>query len=166
MAIKNGHCSLCNTYTQDLPKHLIYIYTVLQCQKWLHIRNCMFYKIVDPPLSPQMMTYVRIFTWGYKQHNEINGVRFIVAHNRYMSILYYNIKHVLQFHTCSFYLGCTDTVEMTIDTRGGSRVRGRAHPARGPPKIGKNMIFLRKIVIFHTKYPKNFRASLRSAQFF
>ena len=30
----------------------------------------------------------------------------------------------------------------------------------GPPKIGKNMIFWRKIVIFHTKYLKNFRASL------
>ena len=35
-----------------------------------------------------------------------------------------------------------------------------------PPKIGKNMIFWRKIVIFHTKYPNNFRASLRPAQFF
>jgi hypothetical protein len=35
-----------------------------------------------------------------------------------------------------------------------------------PLKIGKNMIFLRKIVIFHTKYPKNVRASLRSAQIF
>jgi hypothetical protein len=38
-----------------------------------------------------------------------------------------------------------------------------------PPNItmiGKNKIFWRKIVIFHTKYPKNFRASLRSAQFF
>ena len=44
------------------------------------------------------------------------------------------------------------------------RIRG-AQPARAPPKIGKNMIFWRKIVIFHTKYPKNFRASLRSAQF-
>jgi hypothetical protein len=33
--------------------------------------------------------------------------------------------------------------------------------------IGKNMIFWRKIVIFHTKYPKNFRAPpLRSAQNF
>jgi hypothetical protein len=32
--------------------------------------------------------------------------------------------------------------------------------------IGKNMIFWRKIVIFHTKYPNNFRASLRSAQLF
>jgi hypothetical protein len=28
------------------------------------------------------------------------------------------------------------------------------------PKIGKNMIFWRKIVIFHTKYLKHFRASL------
>jgi hypothetical protein len=27
------------------------------------------------------------------------------------------------------------------------------------PKIGKNMIFWRKIVIFHTKYSNNFRAS-------
>jgi hypothetical protein len=73
------------------------------------------------------------------------------------------------------------------------RIQGGAHPARAPPKIGKNMIFWRKIVIFHTKYPKifappsaigknkifwrkivifhtkypkNFSASLRSAQFF
>ena len=35
-----------------------------------------------------------------------------------------------------------------------------------PPKIGKNKKCWRKIVIFHTKYPKNVRASLRSAQFF
>ena len=35
-----------------------------------------------------------------------------------------------------------------------------------PSKIEKNKIFWRKIVIFHTKYPKIFRASLRSAQFF
>jgi hypothetical protein len=40
-----------------------------------------------------------------------------------------------------------------------------AHPARAPPKIGKNMIFWRKIAFFHTKYPKNVRASLCSAQF-
>ena len=45
----------------------------------------------------------------------------------------------------------------------GPRIR-RAPGA--PPKIGKNMIFLRKIVIFHTKYPNKFRASLRWAQFF
>ena len=50
------------------------------------------------------------------------------------------------------------------ERRGGSRGGGgRAHV---PPKIGKNMIFWRKIVIFHTKYSKNCRASLRSAQYF
>jgi hypothetical protein len=49
---------------------------------------------------------------------------------------------------------------MKYETRGGSR------GGRTPPKIGKNMIFWRKIVIFHTKYPKNFRVSLRMAQFF
>ena len=43
---------------------------------------------------------------------------------------------------------------------------GGTLPARAPPKIGKIMIFWRKIVIFQTKYPHNFRASLRSAQFF
>jgi hypothetical protein len=32
-----------------------------------------------------------------------------------------------------------------------------------PPKFGKNMVFWCKIVIFHTNYPKNVRASLRSA---
>jgi hypothetical protein len=41
--------------------------------------------------------------------------------------------------------------------------QGRAPGA--PPKIGKNMNF-GKIVIFHTKYPKNFRAALRLAIFF
>jgi hypothetical protein len=39
-------------------------------------------------------------------------------------------------------------------------------PGARPPKIGKNKIFWRKIVIFHTKYPKKICASLRSAQFF
>ena len=41
-------------------------------------------------------------------------------------------------------------------------IQGGVHP----PKIGKNMIFWHKIVIFHTKYPNKFRATLRSAQFF
>ena len=35
-------------------------------------------------------------------------------------------------------------------------------PGARPPKIGKNMICWRNIVIFHTKYPTNFRASLRN----
>ena len=40
------------------------------------------------------------------------------------------------------------------------RIQRGAHPARVPPKIGENMIFWHKIVIFHTKYPKTFRTSL------
>ena len=52
------------------------------------------------------------------------------------------------------------------DDISGEDPGGGAHPARALPKIGKYMIFWRKIVIFHTKYPQNFRASLRSAQFF
>jgi hypothetical protein len=50
--------------------------------------------------------------------------------------------------------------------KSGEDPGGRGGTRRAPPKIGKDMIFLRKMVIFHTKYPKNFRASLRSAQFF
>ena len=42
---------------------------------------------------------------------------------------------------------------------GGGGGRTRRAP---PPKIGKNKIFWRKIVIFHTKYPNNFRVSLRN----
>jgi hypothetical protein len=41
-------------------------------------------------------------------------------------------------------------------------LQGRIQRGRAPPKIGKNKKFWRKIVIFHTKYPKNFRASLRN----
>ena len=53
----------------------------------------------------------------------------------------------------------------TLDT--GADLGGGAHPARpAPPKIGKKYDFWRKIVIFHTKYPKHFRASLRSRKFF
>ena len=45
--------------------------------------------------------------------------------------------------------------------RGGSR-GGRTR--RAPPlKLEKNMICLRKIVIFHRKYPKTFRAIILSA---
>ena len=43
-------------------------------------------------------------------------------------------------------------------------MQGRTRHA--PPNIGKNMIFWREIVIFHTKKNKNVRAYLRSAQFF
>jgi hypothetical protein len=48
-----------------------------------------------------------------------------------------------------------------IDSAGADQ-GGGAPGARTPPKIGKNMIFWRKIVIFHTKYPNKFCASLRN----
>ena len=54
----------------------------------------------------------------------------------------------------------TSTISFTGTDPGGGA------PGAHPPKIGNNMIFWRKIVIFHTKYPKIFRASLRSPQFF
>ena len=63
-----------------------------------------------------------------------------------------------------FYMYLSLTFFLIIDFMQG-RIQGEAHPARAPPKIGKKLIFWHKIVIFHTKYPKNFRASLRSAQF-
>ena len=48
----------------------------------------------------------------------------------------------------------------------GADPGGGGHPVRAPPlKLKKKIIIGRKIVIFHTKYPKNVRASLRSAQF-
>jgi hypothetical protein len=49
----------------------------------------------------------------------------------------------------------------------GADAGGRAHPVRAPNlQLEKIWFFWRKIVIFHTKYPNNFRTSLRSAQFF
>jgi hypothetical protein len=49
----------------------------------------------------------------------------------------------------------------TITLNKQGRIQG-ANPARAPLKLEKNMIFWRKIVIFHTKYPKIVRASLRN----
>jgi hypothetical protein len=46
--------------------------------------------------------------------------------------------------------------------RGGSRGRRGGATGAHPLKIGKNMIFWRKIVIFQTNYTNNFRASLRN----
>jgi hypothetical protein len=46
------------------------------------------------------------------------------------------------------------------------KMQGRIRGATPPLKLEKNMIFWHKIVIFHTKYPKYFHTSIRSAQFF
>ena len=47
---------------------------------------------------------------------------------------------------------------------GGGAPGARHHPH--PPKIGKNMMFLRKIMIFHTKYPKIFAPPSARLDFF
>jgi hypothetical protein len=41
---------------------------------------------------------------------------------------------------------------------------GGGAPGALPPKIGKDMIFLRKMVIFHTKYPKNVRLGVAACR--
>ena len=87
---------------------------------------------------------------------------YIHNYNNYVdwinSMYKYSVKNnfLYNLHTKKIQLIC-------MYTRGGFR---GAHPACALPKIVKNMIFWCKIVIFNTKYPKNFRASLRSAQFF
>ena len=63
-------------------------------------------------------------------------------------------------HNCSFKY--TPTIHVTTVRYQGRIQEGRTRHAPPPPKTGKNMIFWRKIVIFHTKYPNNFRSSLRN----
>ena len=50
-----------------------------------------------------------------------------------------------------FLIGCLQNGPRSLVSRGGSR-GGRSPPPA--PKIGKNMIFWHKIVIFQTKYSK------------
>ena len=70
-------------------------------------------------------------------------------------------------HSCHIiYVDSRQGHVVDSGTSGADPGEGGAPGAPPPPKIGKNMIFWRKIVIFHTKYPNNFRAYLRSAQFF
>ena len=69
-------------------------------------------------------------------------------------------------HLCSF-LDITLFVSVMLHIKSVMlhiKSRGGAPGARPPPKIGKNMILWRKIVISHTKYPKNFRTSLRNGK--
>ena len=50
----------------------------------------------------------------------------------------------------------------TIHSISGAGPGWGVAPGTPRPKIEKNMIFWRKIVIFHTNYPNYFRASLRN----
>jgi hypothetical protein len=74
----------------------------------------------------------------------------------------FNLLHYVEWDRIVTLIGAQADWGLRYRIQG--RIQRGAHPARAPPKIGKNMIFWRKIVIFHTKYPKYFRASLRSAQ--
>jgi hypothetical protein len=67
----------------------------------------------------------------------------------------------------AFWLMVSVLASSAVDRGFEPRSQGRIEEGGtcAPLKLEK-MIFWRKIVIFHTKYPKNFRASLRSAQFF
>ena len=73
-----------------------------------------------------------------------------------MILVIYNYTPELELSMLIYDYKSTRVSRGRIQGRGGGR----------PPKIGKNMISWRKIVIFHTKNPKSFRTSLRSAQFF
>jgi hypothetical protein len=85
-----------------------------------------------------------------------------------MLIVKFILKNPVHFKLILFDYPINDVLKesYSIFIYTGADSGGGAHPARAPPKIRKNMIFWRKIVIFHTKYPKNVRASLRSALFF
>jgi hypothetical protein len=83
----------------------------------------------------------------------LNGILCIVDSPDLLRVIYYHLK---LSHGMSWTQNPWFGMRRILATR-------RTPP---PPKIGKNLIVWRKIVIFHTKYPKHFRASLRSAQFF
>jgi hypothetical protein len=75
-----------------------------------------------------------------------------LAYNRENSVIIKNINSLYPFSTS--FLFDFGTVSRAGADPGGVRT------------LEKNKIFWRKIVIFHTKYPNNFRPTLRSAQFF
>jgi hypothetical protein len=74
--------------------------------------------------------------------------------------------------TCSDCQQPNNEDSMHVEEENANTSSDTVHASQGRiqggtlPKIEKNMIFWHKIVIFHTKYPKIFRTSLRSAQFF
>ena len=110
MAIKSGQCRLCNMFTHDLPKHLI-----LQCKKLLHIRNSLFYIIVDILSVEKSVEFfdqndddiLESLLGGI--HNttmrsmESDVWESLMCHiSDCMYTLYSNFKYVLQFHTFNF----------------------------------------------------------------
>ena len=100
----------------------------------------------------------------YRVHLAVNGVRTLGADctgsykTNYHTITVTTVPNQLNLGVILQYLITTIFNQTGADSGGGT------HPVRAPPplKLEKNMIFWRKIVIFHTKYPKNVRASLRN----
>ena len=85
----------------------------------------------------------------------------ILYHNCCVCELYPNYENVLSpqlcKNTCQWLTNCQRFVpDISIFPK----------TFAPPSAIGINMIFWRKIVICHTKYPKNFRASFCSPQLF
>ena len=70
MAIREGHCNLCDSDTSDILKHLI-----LQCGYLLDQRNEMFYKIVDILTVDKSVLFFDqpgddiMITWWYSRCN-------------------------------------------------------------------------------------------------
>jgi hypothetical protein len=112
-------------------------------------------------------------------------ISFTIACTVYMCLTYYlreSFKHPALYLMVSILFTCgqhfhyiiisprREAYQWLIQGRGGVKswffTRNTPNIFAPPSAIGKNMIFWRKIVIFRTQYPKNFRASLRSAQFF
>ena len=65
-----------------------------------------------------------------------------------------------------FYWSCIVYASSIYGFWAGADPGGGAHPARAPLKLEKNMIFLRKIMIFHTRYPKFFAPPSARCNFF
>ena len=90
------------------------------------------------------------------EHLSSSPVRFAVV-NLYCSMQCF-VSFLLELYCVCFF-------DLRLLSRGGSR---GPHPAPAPPplKLEKNMIFWRKIMIFHTRYPKCFAPPSAQCNFF
>ena len=61
---------------------------------------------------------------------------------------------------------CSLCIQSTKSTGADPGGGGGGGASVRPPKIGKNMIFWRKIVIFHTKHPNNLAPPSARRNFF
>ena len=117
-------------------------------------------RIGHPEVDFEVIILRLIFIYCHYVWNAINKGKTLVCLN--VDITYIWLSCVLIFYNWptfviySYLNPAASKVWRYTKGRGGSR------GVRAPPKIGKNMIFWHKIVIFHTKYPKNFRTSLRN----